>query len=167
MSARFAVACVLCAAVLSPIASVAQGAQSSRKPTVEEDLAAIAAFNAKYLKALNDEDIETLASLTTEDHILISSGRAPTVGKAANDAANARVFKQFDIVETWTPVETVVDGNLAYQRGTFTVEATPRAGGNTTKTSGNFLRIYRRQPNGEWRMTRDMFNSTPATPPQK
>ena len=44
MSARFAVACVLCAAVLSPIASVAQGAQSSRKPTVEEDLAAIAAF---------------------------------------------------------------------------------------------------------------------------
>jgi len=60
-----------------------------------------------------------------------------------------------------------VDGNLAYQRGTFTVDATPRAGGNTTKSSGNFLRIYRRQPNGEWRMTRDMFNSTPATPPQK
>jgi len=24
---------------------------------------------------------------------------------------------------------------------------------------GNFLRIYQRQPNGEWRMTRDMFNS--------
>ena len=157
----------LCAAMLWSSSVLAQGAQSSRRPTFEEDLAAITAFNAKYLKALNDEDIETLASLTTEDHILISSGRAPTVGKAANDAANARVFKQFDIVETWTPVETVVDGNLAYQRGTFTVEATPRAGGSTTKTSGNFLRIYRRQPNGEWRMTRDMFNSTPATPPQK
>ena len=167
MSARSVAACVLCAAVLWPVAGLAQSPQSNRRPTLEEDLAAITAFNAKYLKALNDEDIETLASLTTEDHILISSGRAPTVGKAANDAANARVFKQFDIVETWTPVETVVDGNLAYQRGTFTVDATPRAGGNTTKSSGNFLRIYRRQPNGEWRMTRDMFNSTPATPPQK
>ena len=167
MSARSVAACVLCAAVLWPVAGLAQNPQSNRRPTLEEDLAAITAFNAKYLKALNDEDIETLASLTTEDHILISSGRAPTVGKAANDAANARVFKQFDIVETWTPVETVVDGNLAYQRGTFTVDATPRAGGNTTKSSGNFLRIYRRQPNGEWRMTRDMFNSTPATPPQK
>ena len=41
-----------------------------------------------------------------------------------------------------------------------TAPATNRAGGNTTKTSGNFLRIYRRQPNGEWRMTRDMFNSS-------
>ena len=148
-------------------AELAAQSNAQSKPTLAEDLAAIAEFNRKYLKALNDEDIDTLASLTTEDHILISSGRAPTVGKAANDAANARVFKQFDIVETWSPVETVVDGNLAYQRGTFTVEATPRAGGATTKTSGNFLRIYRRQPNGEWRMTRDMFNSTPQAGPQK
>ena len=142
--------------------SLVSAQASNRKPTIEEDLAAIAAFNAKYLKAINDEDIETLASLTTEEHILISSGRPPTVGKAANDAANARVFKQFDIVETWTPVETVVDGNLAYQRGTFTVEATPRAGGNTTKSSGNFLRIYKRFPDVGWRMVRDMFNSEQA-----
>ena len=145
-------------------AGLAAQSKAQSKPTLEEDLAAIAAFNAKYLKALNDEDIETLASLTTEEHILISSGRAPTVGKAANDAANGRVFKQFDIVETWTPLETVVDGNLAYQRGTFTVEATPRAGGATTKSSGNFLRIYKRFPDIGWRMVRDMFNSAQAGP---
>ena len=157
----------VCGAMFCAGIELAAQSNAQSTPTLAEDLAAIAEFNRKYLKALNDEDIDTLASLTTEDHILISSGRAPTVGKAANDAANARVFKQFDIVETWTPLETVVDGNLAYQRGTFTVEATPRAGGATTKTSGNFLRIYRRQPNGEWRMTRDMFNSTPQAGPQK
>ena len=154
----------LCAAMFFAGAGLAAQSRAQGKPTLEEDLAAIAAFNAKYLKALNDEDIDTLASLTTEEHILISSGRPPTVGKAANDAANARVFKQFDIVETWTPLETVVDGNLAYQRGTFTVEATPRAGGNTTKSSGNFLRIYKRFPDIGWRMVRDMFNSTQAGP---
>ena len=162
----------LCAAVFF-VGGVSVSAQSKPqtgtiKPTLEEDLAAITEFNRKYLKAINDEDIATLASLTTEDHIMISSGRAPLAGKAANDAANARVFKQFDIVETWTPVETVVDGNLAYQRGTFTVEATPRAGGNTTKTSGNFLRIYKRFPDIGWRMVRDMFNSVSAgAPPQQ
>ena len=162
------VALLLCAALAWPLGASAQASQTSaRKPTLEEDLAAIAAFNAKYLKALNDEDIETLASLTTEEHILISSGRPPTVGKAANDAANARVFKQFDIVETWTPLETVVSGDLAYQRGTFTVAATPRAGGNTTNSSGNFLRIYKRFPDIGWRMVRDMFNSAPQAAPQK
>ena len=112
------------AILIATIASAAaQSKPAGAKPTLEQDLAAIAEFNRRYLKAINDEDIATLASLTTEDHIMIASGRAPLVGKAANDAANASVFKQFDIVETWTPVETVVDGNLAYQRGTFTVES--------------------------------------------
>jgi ketosteroid isomerase-like protein len=162
----------LCMALLV-VGSAHTGAQSrpqagGARPTLEEDLAAITEFNRRYLKAINDEDIATLSSLTTEDHIMISSGRAPLVGKAANDEANGRVFKQFDIDETWTPVETVVSGDLAYQRGTFTVAATPRAGGNTTRTSGNFLRIYKRMPNGDWRMVRDMFNSVPASaPPQK
>jgi ketosteroid isomerase-like protein len=160
---RCVVALVLVGVVLFPAIAAAQSRpQAGGRPTLEQDLAAITEFNRRYLEAINDEDIATLSSLTTDDHILISSGRPPVVGKAANDEANGRVFKQFDIVETWTPAETVVDGDLAYQRGTFTVEATPRAGGTTTKTSGNFLRIYRRQPNGEWRMTRDMFNSTQA-----
>jgi len=61
MSARSVAACVLCAAVLWPVAGLAQGPQSNRRPTLEEDLAAITAFNAKYLKALNDEDIEPVS----------------------------------------------------------------------------------------------------------
>ena len=150
---RRAVAVCVCAAVLA--GAVRLSAQSA----LEKDLAEIAEFNRRYLQAINDEDIATLSSLTTEDHIMIASGRPPLVGKAANDAANARVFKQFDIVETWTPVETVVSGDLAYQRGTFTVAATPRAGGNTSRTNGNFLRIYKRLPGVGWRMVRDMFNS--------
>ena len=147
-------------AELSPAQAV------SGTPTLEADLAAIAEFNRRYLKAINDEDIATLSSLTTEDHIMIAPGRPPIVGKAANDAANARVFTQFDIDETWTPVETVVTGDWAYQRGTFTVAATPKAGGTTTQTAGHFLRIYRRQPDGAWRMIRDMFNSE-QPPPRK
>lgn len=123
------------------------------------DEAAIAAFNQRYLKAINDGDIAALSSLTTDGHITIPPNRAPLVGKAANDLANGRVFEQFSIAETWTPVETVVTGDWAYQRGTFTVAATPKAGGAARNTSGNFLRIYRRQADGQWRMIRDMFNS--------
>jgi ketosteroid isomerase-like protein len=167
---KYVVALALFAAVVpagSARPSLAEQSASqagSGKPTLEQDLAAIAEFNRRYLKAINDEDIATLSSLTTEDHIMIAPGRPPIVGKAANDAANGRVFKQFDIDETWTPVETIVSGDLAYQRGTYTVAATPKGGGNTTRTSGHFLRIYRRQPNGEWRMTRDTFNSEQQPP---
>jgi ketosteroid isomerase-like protein len=92
-------------------------------------------------------------------------GRPPLVGKEANDAANARVAQTVKIVETWAPVETFVSGDLAFQRGTFTVAATPKAGGTTSNTSGTFMRIYKRQPDGQWRMVRDMFNTDPPARP--
>ena len=44
------------------------------------------------------------------------------------------------------------------------VESTPKAGGEKRRSTGNFLRIYRRQPDGSWRMTRDMFNSDRPPP---
>ena len=126
------------------------------------DIAAIMAFNERYVGAINDGDMDTLAGLTTEGHIMLLPGREPIVGKAANDAANARLFEQFDIDEHWYPEETRVAGDWAFQRGRFSVAATPKAGGAPSTTTGNFLRIYERQPDGEWRMTRDMFNSMSA-----
>jgi ketosteroid isomerase-like protein len=131
-------------------------------PTVEEDIAAIMAFNERYLGSINEEDIATLASLTTDGHVMITPSRPPIVGKAANDAANRRVFEEFTIDETWNPTETLVSGDLAFQTGSYTVTATPRSGGEARTSKGTFLRIYQRQPNGEWRMTRDTFNSEGA-----
>src|SRR5882672_7954887 len=127
------------------------------QPTYEEDLAAITAFNKRYLGSINDEDIKTLSSLTTDGHVMLMPGREPLVGKTANDEANGRAFEQFDFAEEWHPIETVISGDLGFPRGTYTTTATPRAGGDARSISGNFLRIYQRQSNGEWRMTRDTF----------
>jgi ketosteroid isomerase-like protein len=140
------------------------GCGQPQRPSYEEDLAAITEFNSRYLGSINDEDIATLSSLTTEGHVILIPNREPIVGKEANDAANRGAFERYTFDETWTPVETVIDGDLAFQRGTFTTIATPRGDGDRLEVSGSFMRIYQRQPNGEWRMTRDMFNSsTPLT----
>jgi ketosteroid isomerase-like protein len=150
---------LLCTTACVVIALAACSTTRTQPTSTATDLAAITAFNARYLKAINDGDIATLSSLTDEDHIMVAPNRPPVVGKAANDAANGRAFQQFNIDETWTPLETVVAGNLAYQRGTFAVVASPKTGGASHTTHGNFLRIYRRQPDGSWRMSRDMFSS--------
>jgi ketosteroid isomerase-like protein len=133
-------------------------------PTFADDLARITAFNERYLQSINEEDIATLSSLTTDGHVMLPPNSEPVVGKSANDAMNGGAFQRYNFSETWTPVETVIDGNLAFQRGTFTTIATPKGDGDRLEVNGSFLRIYQRQPDGEWRMTRDMFNSsTPLT----
>jgi ketosteroid isomerase-like protein len=136
------------------------GCSSRAEPTFADDLAQITAFNERYLQSINEEDIRTLSSLTTDGHIMLAPNREPVVGKSANDAMNGGAFERYDFSETWTPVETVIDGNLAFQRGTFTTIATPKGEGAQLEVNGSFLRIYQRQANGEWRMTRDMFNSS-------
>ncbi|HUF71527.1 MAG TPA: nuclear transport factor 2 family protein [Gammaproteobacteria bacterium] len=135
------------------------GCSPSAQSTDAGAEAAIAEFNRQYLAAINEADINALADLTTEDHMMIMSGGEPLAGKQALVDAMTGAFERFAFDEAWMPEETVVSGDLAYQRGTFVVNATPRAGGAATRTTGNFMRIYRRQPDGSWLMVRDMFNS--------
>jgi ketosteroid isomerase-like protein len=144
----------ICAAALACLAACAPPPEVS----TAEDEAAIAEFNRQYLAAINGADLDHLARLTTEGHMMINSGGAPLVGKQALVDAMRGAFARFEFDESWSPEETVVDGDLAYQRGTFVVNATPKSGGQPTRTTGNFLRIYRREPEG-WFMVRDMFNS--------
>jgi ketosteroid isomerase-like protein len=140
------------------------GCSTDSQPSLADDLAAITGFNERYLAAINNEDIAALSALTTDGHVMLVPNSEPVVGKTANDAMNGGAFERYEFSETWQPVETVIDGDLAFQRGTFTTIATPRGDGDRLEVSGSFMRIYQRQANGEWRMTRDMFNSsTPLT----
>lgn len=145
-------------AVLAALLSASFAAPGHAQGASAADEAAIAEFNRRYLQAINDGDIDTLASLTTDGHMMISSGGAPLVGKQALVDAMTRAFQATDFEESWAPEETVVSGDLAYQRGTFVVVAQPKSGGAETRIAGNFLRIYRKI-GGAWFMVRDSFNS--------
>jgi len=130
------------------------------------DLAAIEAFNRAYLTAINAGDLSAFSALTTDGHVMIAPNRPPVRGRAAMVEAMGRAFEMFTIEETWTPVETEVAGDWAWQRGTYTVAAAPKGGGQGSRSTGNFLRIFRRQQDGSWRMVRDMFNSDQSPLPR-
>src|SRR5262245_42336397 len=98
LSSRFgAMAVALFAVVLTmPFAEHV----SAQAATGSADEAAIAEFNRKYLKAINDGDIDALASLTTDGHMMISSGGPPLTGKKALVDSMARAFQTTDIDES-------------------------------------------------------------------
>lgn len=128
------------------------------------DIAAIREYNAQWLKALSTGDSKLLSSLTAEEHITFPPNQPPNVGKAANDAVNAKMLEQYAVEEIWNPQDQVVAGDWAYERGSFTATMTPKAGGATQHFSGNYLRILKRQADGSWKMIREMANSDRPDP---
>ena len=91
------------------------------------DVAAIVTVNEGILGALNSGDWRKLNELTAADYVAIIGGR-PIQGKAQLEASNQRFLEQWRDEEKWNPDETVVDGDLAFQRGSFTMTLSPRDG---------------------------------------
>ena len=89
---------------------------------------------------------------------MIPPNRAPIVGKAANDTLNGSVFERFKIDESWTPVETWyrATGRTSAAHSPWLPRRKPAA------PHADYRQLpadLPRQPDGSWRMMRDMFNS--------
>ena len=124
------------------------------------DLAAIELVNARTLQALNEGDLQLLNEMTAENHIMMIPGRPELRGRDLVVEANANLIESWNIVEKWSPLETVVAGDIAYQRGEFDIDMTPKNNGvSPIRSTGKYLHIYQRQDDGNWLMIRDMFNS--------
>ncbi len=65
-------------------------------------------------------------------------------------------FLQFEI----STQEVQLDGpDLAFARGVYTWVAEPRQGGDPFSFDGKYLTIFQRQPDGSWKIYRDVFDS--------
>ena len=66
---------------------------------------------------------------------------------------------------TGTTDETLVDGNVAVQRGAYVETVQPQSGAAITLRH-RFLAVWRRQPKGAWKlaraMTADMVEANPG-----
>ena len=126
----------------------------------DADVAAIAGVNERILGALNAGDWARLNELTDASYVAIIGGN-PIEGKERLEASNQRFLEQWHDQEQWLPDETIVDGDLAFQRGSFTMTLTPRQGdGARRDLAGTYLHIYQRKADGSWALTRAMAAST-------
>lgn len=91
-------------------------------------------------------------------------GEAAVVGKDNILARNSAVFEPFDVSMSITNEEVVAEGNWAYARGVYEATLTPKAGGEDIKVDGKYVTILQKQPDGTWKIYRDIFNSN--VPPE-
>ena len=158
------IACVLVPGFVCVLAACAQTPTTSGSASAA-GIAAINEYNAQTLKALNSGDVDALNALMADDYVIFLPGRPPIQGIEGIRAANKSFLGQWNDRETWTAVETVVQGDLGFQRGTFELVLTPKAGGASRRSVGTYLHVYQKKPNGKWLLTRAMTTTLPEKTP--
>jgi uncharacterized protein (TIGR02246 family) len=117
-----------------------------------EDERAIRAVVDTWFAATKAGDVETVLSLMTDDVVFMVPGQEP-FGKsefaaASKGMANVAIDGASEIVELR------VLGKWAYLRNHIDLTVRP-PGGAPVRRSGYTLTIFRKEPDGRWRLARD------------
>jgi ketosteroid isomerase-like protein len=111
-------------------------------------------FDAAYNEAFNRGDAAGCAAFFAEDVILLAPDQPMIRGKRAfEELYQSRMDKTSGGTHSNKLVEYGVEGDLAYQVGTFAIT------GTNSSEQGKFVNILRRQADGTWKVTVSIFNS--------
>jgi ketosteroid isomerase-like protein len=123
-----------------------------------DELRAIAALRAAWTDAVAARNPDALEDLLTDDYEVWAQGAPPIIGPAAAAVAMRGAVERFDIVQSFEPLETVVAGDWAFERGIERMVLTPRDGGEKRTLEQRTFLIERKGPDGKWRFARGMTN---------
>ena len=129
------------------------------KVDVEADIAAITALYDQYCLAANTDDLDLFISCWADDAIRLEPDHSSIFGKEDIRAFFKVLYDQFNLnIVIYGDTEIQVSKDMAFGRGTATLSLTPKEGGPTTHFDVKWLDILKRQPDGSWKIYRDMIN---------
>jgi uncharacterized protein (TIGR02246 family) len=155
----YAIVVVTLAAFAMSAPSSAQRDQTGRQNVQQ----AVETFVAKYLERYNKKDAAGVASLYTEDGILVPPGPIATGTQNIEKAWQAA----FDAGRTglrYNTQQIQAEGNLVWSVGQFTVMS-PDESGSLQERQGNFANIYQWDGN-ELKFRVHAFNFLPSPRPR-
>jgi ketosteroid isomerase-like protein len=118
-------------------------------------------LEARFAKATADGGGKAFATWFAEDAVSLSNGQAPVHGR--ENIAKQATWLPKDYQLVWTPTEAVMSaaGDMGYTWGHY--EGRSRdTDGNTRVTTGRYMTIWRKEPDGSWKVVLDASNEEPA-----
>ena len=141
------------------------GTDAASVPLSAVDQAAIRATDSAFVTAAGAGDAAGLAALYLTDASLMPPNAATIQGRAAIQKQWGAIVDAYQVNLTLTTDEVEGHGDLAYSRGRYAIDLTPKAQGPApAHDEGKFLVIFRRQPDGTWRLAVDMSSSDLPVP---
>jgi uncharacterized protein (TIGR02246 family) len=119
------------------------------------DAAAIRDVIERWHRHTAAGDVEAVVALMTEDATFLGAGQQPMSGHDAFRQGLKRLLETHRIESTGDIREVEVRQDLGYARAELVVRVVPKAGGAAMTRRGSALSIFRRSPDGAWRLSRD------------
>ena len=138
----------------------------SKNDDTSADLEAIKTLHQRDMEASRKWDVDTLVSLWADDIVTLSQGEPPMIGKEANRAAmlrlrdDSRDVQIADYILSFNEVKIV--GDWAFEWGTYSGTVRPVRGGEAIRTTGNVIRVLKKDADGSWKIARAMYDSDSA-----
>jgi uncharacterized protein (TIGR02246 family) len=121
------------------------------------DRASIRRITSEILAAVNTSDPGRLLAVWADDGVLMPPDRPAVQGRDALERHFREVFVERGFSFSLGDVQLA--GDVAFERLAYTASAWPAGGGQAMDDAGKGLHVYRRQPDGAWKLALDIWNS--------
>ena len=152
--ATLCISAFLCVSACSPPAESA----SVQESTQTEDESAIRALRQAFNVAQRAGDVDRIVAFYTDDAVVLGPDEPTTSGIAAIRAATAEFYQSSEWNSSEPIEDLAVQGDWAFTRTTWTSTQTDRSTGAVIDVSGKAVHVYRRQPDGAWKIAVDIYN---------
>ena len=130
----------------------------------EADVEAIKRVNVDLINAFNAGDVSAAVALVMDDAADLPQNHSAVVGKEAIRSFVQSDFSQFTMNFADEIVEVELAGDLAVVWSNYAVTLTPKDGGEPVENNGKWLKVLKRQPDGSWKFSRNIWNSDNPPP---
>jgi ketosteroid isomerase-like protein len=125
----------------------------------DTDRAEVTRRTAELLAAVNTSDADRCSAVWAADGVLMPAHHPSVQGHPAIAQYFHDLFSRSRFRFAFTSSHIHIDGDTALERVTYTATIWPGDDVPPIEDAGKGIHVYRRQPNGSWKLTYDIWNS--------
>ena len=137
---------------------------ASTQTNASNGKSAIDQLREVHVAALNAGDADGWPACFASDGVQMPPNFGSNVGKAAIEGWSKGFMGLFSCKFKLSVEEVQVAFDWAFERGRYDITLSPRSGGESMDDNGKYITIYHRQPDGAWKIARDIWNSDRPLP---
>jgi uncharacterized protein (TIGR02246 family) len=125
----------------------------------ETDIEAIRRVTSDLLAAVNASDVDRVLGVWADDAVLMPPGHPSVHGGTALREYFSKLFLMTRFTFEFTSSDIDLFADVAFERLSYRVTIWQSSGQDTIEDVGKGLHVYRRQPDGRWKLVLDIWNS--------